>query len=46
MAFKWLRRQLSSNIDEACLCVHGKSLFLIVKRGLKRVYGNVREFLP
>ena len=27
MTFKWLRRELSSSIDEACLCVHNKMIF-------------------
>ena len=42
MTFKWLSRQLSSNIDEACLCVPNKCLFHY-KMSLKKGYIEMPE---
>ena len=35
MTFKWLRRQLSSNIDDACLCMPNKCLFWLYNESKK-----------
>ena len=35
MTFKWLRRQLSSNIDDACLCMPNKCLFFFYNESKK-----------
>ena len=43
MTFKWLSRQLSSNIDKVCLCISNKCLFLIFKNESKKGYIEMSE---